>query len=381
MSKTVGIWVGHGTSTDGSWDPGATYKNWTEADRALLITQSFVNYMRTSGVTVYTDAFDKNNKNMIKQVEVSNKKKVSVHIAIHLDWSGAPSGTLPIYYPGSVEGKKLATALNNAVTKDIGIKSRGLSTRTDLYEVKQTNMPAVIFECGSIKADIKLLDTEKECSAYGKALAKGLCNYLGVKFKESKSTTTTKVKYKTSSYAKKIKTGLKTLGYFNGTIDSYVTPEYTAAVLKFQKKAFKRASDQDGIGGNDTLIAVQTFVNFKDIKYFEPEEFRCNCGHCTGYPAVVNKQLLKNLDALRKEAGSITITSGLRCKWKNSRLSGSSSTSRHMSGKAADFYNAKLTGTKAKRTAMVKRWYKFKGANYSYANTAGMGNAVHCDVK
>ena len=265
--------------------------------------------------------------------------------------------------------------------KDIGIKTRGLSARGDLYEVKRTNMPAVIFECGSIKADIKYFDTAKECEAYGKALAKGLCKYLGVQFKESKSTTAIQVKYKTNSYAKKIKTGLKTLGYFDGPINSYVTPEYTAAVLKFQQKAFKRKEDQDGKGGNDTLIAVQTFVNFKDIKYFEPTEFRCNCGHCTGYPAVIDKQLLKNLDSLRKQYGAIQITSGVRCKWKNSRLSGSSSTSRHMKGKAADVYNAKMTGTKAKRNALIKKWYTMPKANYSYANTPNMGNAVHVDVK
>lgn len=381
MSKAVGIWVGHGTSTDGSWDPGTVYNGWTEADRMLVVTQAFVNYMRTSGVTVYTDAFSKNNKNMVKQVEYSNKKKVVVHIALHMDYYKAPSGTLLIYCPGSDKGKALAKALNDAVMKDIGIKTRGLSARGDLYEVKKTTMPAVIFECGSIKADIKYFDTAKECEAYGKALAKGLCKYLGVQFKESKSTTTTKVKYKTNSYAKKIKTGLKTLGYFDGKIDSYVTPEYTAAVLKFQQKAFKRKADQDGKGGNDTLIAVQTFVNFKDIKYFEPEEFRCNCGHCTGYPAVIDKQLLKNLDSLRKQYGEIQITSGIRCKWKNSRLSGSSSTSKHMKGKAADFYNAKLTSTRAKRNAMIKKWYTMPKASYSYGNTPNMGNCVHVDVK
>lgn len=377
---TIGAWVGHGRSTDGTWDPGCVYKDWTEADRALLITQSFVNSMRTSGVTVYTDAFDKNNKNMIKQVEYSNKKKVKVHFAFHLDWSGAPSGTLGIHYPNSTEGKKLAKILCEAVEEEIGLKTRGTSGRNDLYEVKKTNMTAVIFECGSIKADIKYFDTEVECVAFGKALAKGACKYLGVKFKE-KTTVTKKVKYTTNSYAKKIKTGLKKLGYFDGAIDSYVTPEYTAAVLKFQKKAFKRKADQDGIGGNDTLIAVNTFVNFIGIKHFKPEEFRCNCGHCTGYPAVIDAQLVKNLEHLRKNYGAITITSGARCKWKNSNTSGSSSTSRHMKGKAADFYNAKLTGTKAKRTATVKKWYTLKNANYSYANTPGMGNAVHVDVK
>ena len=52
-----------------------------------------------------------------------------------------------------------------------------------------------------------------------------------------------------------------------------------------------------------------------------------------------------------------------------------------MKGKAADFYNKNLTASKAKRTATVKKWYTFKDANYSYANTPGIGNAVHGDVK
>lgn len=382
MSKlTWGIWVGHGKSTDGTWDPGCVYKDWTEADRALLITQAFVTAMRTSGATVYTDAFDGNNKNMVKQVQMSNSKKVDVHIAIHLDWSGAPSGTLGIHYPGSTEGKKLAKALCNAVEREIGLKTRGTSARGDLYETKQTKMTAAIMECGGIKADLKYFDTEVECVAFGKALAMGACEYAGIKYKE-KTGITNKPKYETSSYAKKIKTGLKKLGYYNGKIDSYVTPEYTAAVLKFQNDVFTRAKDKDGIGGNDTWIAVQNFVNFKDIKYFEPEEFRCKCGHCTGYPAVMNKQLLKNVDYLRKDSGdSITITSGLRCKWKNDRTPGSSPTSKHMTGDALDMYSKVLTATNKLRTSLVKRWYTFKNANYAYANTKGMGNAVHVDVK
>lgn len=184
MSKIkVGIWAGHGISTDGTKDPGTVYNGWTEAGRMVVVTQSFVNYMRTSGVTVYTDAFDNNNKNMVKQVEYSNSKKVKVHIALHMDYYKAPTGTLPIYYKGSTEGKKLAKALNDAVRKDIGIKTRGLTARTDLYEIRETQMPAVIFECGSIKNDIKYFDTAKECDAYGRALAKGLCKYLGITFK------------------------------------------------------------------------------------------------------------------------------------------------------------------------------------------------------
>lgn len=188
-------------------------------------------------------------------------------------------------------------------------------------------------------------------------------------------------KYKTSKYAKSIKKYLKALGLYDGTINSYVTPVYTKAVKSVQNKYFKRSCDRDGIGGSDTLKLVKTLYNFRGIKHFKPSEFRCNCGHCTGYPVVISRRLLLNLDYLREKYGAITITSGLRCKWKNSRLSGSSSTSYHMKGKAADMYNYKLTATYAKRKAFIKRWYGFKGAHYAYGNTSNMGNAVHVDVK
>lgn len=391
MEYSAGIYCGHGKSTDGSFDPGCTYDGMTEASLMLPITKAFVKYARYSGITVYTDVDDgeNNNMNAIKQVSEANSKKVDVFISIHCDWYKAPTGTLPLYCKDSEKGKKLAQSLNKYVKSYTGIKTRGVTARTDLYELNQTDAPACIFETGSIKADRKEWDTAKECDDYGKALAKGLCDYFGITFKESKTTTptkapaktTTKAKYKTSKYAKKIKTYLKATGYYKGEIDSYVTPEYTKAVKTIQNKYFTRESDRDGIGGADTLKLAQNIYNMRDIKHFKLAEFKCNCGHCTGYPAVMNRQLLKNLDDLRTKFGSITITSGLRCKWKNSRLSGSSSTSLHMIGRAVDFYNRVLTSTKARRNSMIKRWYTYKKARYAYANTPGMGNAVHVDVK
>ena len=188
-------------------------------------------------------------------------------------------------------------------------------------------------------------------------------------------------KYKTSKYAKDIKKYLKAIGLFKGAVNNKVTPEYTEAVKTIQNKYFKRTQDRDGIGGADTLKLAKTLYNFRGIKNFTPAEFRCDCGHCTGYPAVVSRQLLLNLQTLRTKNGGITITSGVRCKYKNSRLTGSSSTSYHMKGKAADIYNAKLTATRVKRNAFIRVWYKMKGAHYAYGNTPNMGNAVHVDVK
>lgn len=174
---------------------------------------------------------------------------------------------------------------------------------------------------------------------------------------------------------------LKALGFMDGDPSSRKTRTYTDAVLKLQRKYFRRKGDIDGIYGKNTDILLRHVYRCHKSKYFAPEEFRCNCGHCTGYPAAINKQLLSNLKALRNEYGTITITSGLRCKWKNARLSGSSPTSRHMTGKAADIYNPALTGSVKLRNRTISLWYKMPKAHYSYGNTPGMGNAVHVDVK
>ena len=392
MAKTYKAYLdaGHGGS-----DPGAV-KYLRESKVNLVEALACRDYLKANGVSTKMSRTTDKNTNLNSICAAANKWGADIAVSFHNNAGGGDGFEAYCSINGG-KGRELAKCIE-AEVKKIGQNSRGVKTKKgkngDYYGfIRMTNMPAVICEGVFVdnKTDVKIADTVAEQKEFGYAYARGILKYLGLPdngisgkqdAKTTKKVTKAATKYKTSSYAKKIKTGLKTLGYFDGPIDSYVTPEYNEAVLKFQKKAFTRAKDRDGIGGNDTLIAVQTFVNFKDIKYFEPKEFRCNCGHCTGYPAVVDLQLLTNLDYLRKDSkSSITITSGLRCKWKNSRLPGSSSTSKHMTGKAADFYNSKLTGTKAKRTAMVKRWYTYKNASYSYANTPGMGNAVHVDVK
>lgn len=189
MSKTntyPAIICGHGLSSDGSWDPGCVYKvgkkTYTEADLMLPITRAFVKYLKASGLKVYSDESGDNMKNMNRTISEANAKKCDYYISLHCDYSGAPTGTYPYYYTGSKEGRKLADCLNKAVMKDMKIKTRGLHGSTSLGEVSSTNMPSCIFETGSIKADLKILRDQPD--NYGKALAKGFCNFLGIKFQE-----------------------------------------------------------------------------------------------------------------------------------------------------------------------------------------------------
>ena len=177
MSKfKVALQCGHGKSTNGSWDCGTSYGGYNEAALMLPITKSAVKYLRSYGVEVISDSDTGNNKNMIVDVAWANKEKCDIYVSVHCDWYKAGSGTLPLYV--SSKGKALATAMNKAVTSGMGMRTRGVCYRSDLWELNGTDMPACIFETGSIKADINIL--KNKADAYGKCIAKGICDYLGV---------------------------------------------------------------------------------------------------------------------------------------------------------------------------------------------------------
>lgn len=184
MSKTIAVQCGHGVSLDGSWDSGCVYNGHTEAGLMLKITKAAVKYLRKSGVTVISDADNGNNKNMIEDVRWANRVGCDLYVSIHCDYSGAPNGVMPLYVSGS--GKKLGKCLEKSIKKDLKMKSRGVQKRTDLWELNGTDMTACILETGSIKGDLATLKGKPD--TYGKAIAKGICAYLGVTFKEGSKT-------------------------------------------------------------------------------------------------------------------------------------------------------------------------------------------------
>ena len=178
---------------------------------------------------------------------------------------------------------------------------------------------------------------------------------------------------------------LKELGFYKGNIDGIVGSKTKAAYLDLQKKYFGRKADQDGIYGNDTeKLLINAYRVKKYCKNFKLEEFKCKCGkHCTGYPALLDIQFLKNLQSLRNRFGSTKITSALRCDKHNANVGGSSG-SRHKKGKAADIIVTVCNTEKGRKTVM-EYWKSLPQFRYTYCNIGGnypsMGNAVHIDIE
>ena len=167
----------------------------------------------------------------------------------------------------------------------------------------------------------------------------------------------------------------------NLKVDGKIGDLTIAAIEKFQKD---NGLEVDGIAGVKTwaLLNKEPKDPWADIKYFKREEFRCECGgrYCNGFPVEPNMKLVRILDKLRKEEGKpINITSGIRCKKFNASLDGSSPTSEHMDGDAADINIYGVTEKPAERARLKKRLYEL-GVYYTYSDTPGMGIAIHAEV-
>lgn len=167
-------------------------------------------------------------------------------------------------------------------------------------------------------------------------------------------------------------------------------------ILKFQKMAFTDKKQHDGVYGTKTDFALRHFYNVAKIcnpKHFKPEEFKCTCGHCTGYPSYMKQVELKHLQTIRDHYKKpMIVTSALRCQYSNSHSSGSIQNSLHLVGRACDFYMAGVTDTLANRKAAIKYIKTLPNHHYTYGNginSSGsgyavsapyMGNALHTDV-
>lgn len=116
---------------------------------------------------------------------------------------------------------------------------------------------------------------------------------------------------------------------------------------------------------------------FKGIKHWLPEEFRCRCGeyhepYCDGFPVLPDRTLLELADDIRAQFGKPAHrSSAIRCPQHNADEGGVAN-SRHLSGKALDFFIEGITGAQ-----LLSAVQKDPRCRYAYIIS---GQYVHMDV-
>lgn len=129
---------------------------------------------------------------------------------------------------------------------------------------------------------------------------------------------------------------------------------------------------QEAAPEGDELTAL-----FEGIRYWRPEEFRCRCGeyhepYCDGWPVLPDRTLLELADDIRERTGIAHRTSGIRCPRHNADSKGASG-SRHMQGKALDFFVEGYTSAQLLRVVKAD-----PRVRYAYAVDE---RVVHMDVR
>jgi hypothetical protein len=142
-------------------------------------------------------------------------------------------------------------------------------------------------------------------------------------------------------------------------------------------KAVSNYDDLDATDVADTNVGrIGTF--WDHIRYWSREEFKCRCGeyhapYCDGFPAEPDQTLVELLDDIRAHFGRPAHrSSGLRCPQHN-RDSKGVSNSKHLTGKAMDFFVEGNTGE-------TVRAYAATDPRCAYAYVIE-GNYVHVEVK
>lgn len=264
MAK-VYILAGHGGK-----DPGAVAYSMKEKEITLVMAKKCKAELERHGVQVIMGRTTDVYLEFAEEVAPANKNDVDVALFIHVN-AGGGDGSEAFYYPGSVNGKKLAELCEKHV-KAIGQNSRGVKTAS-FYVLKHTNMPAVLTEAFFIDNDVdnNIGDTKAEQEKFGVAYAKALLEYLGITYKAPVAASPVKNTYSLKQFVTDIQKA------FGAGVDGIAGPEtlsktitlsenvnYSHKAVKYVQKrlyalGFTEVGTADGIAGTKFTKAVKAF--------------------------------------------------------------------------------------------------------------------------
>ena len=183
----IGLDVGHGLLTRGKETPN-NIKEWTLndkiADKVVSILKDYdCEIIRTDNNEGYTD------ESLSSRLAKYKNAKVDAFVSIHHnafgdDWSNATGVEIYVDKKATAKDIKLAKCIYNRLVKYTGLKSRGIK-KENFYVINQSLIPAVLVEGGFMTSqqDYKVITSENGQTAYAKAVAEGLIEFLKLKKK------------------------------------------------------------------------------------------------------------------------------------------------------------------------------------------------------
>lgn len=203
-------------SPSNQYDNRYAYGNTTEGEQCGKIAEACKIALERSGVQVKL----MHDESMQEKVAASNAFDADLHVPIHTNaFNGTVSGTRMFCFNNGGNGMRACKAIFNRLSPITPGTSENIRVDASLYEVRVPSAPTAYIEVDfhDVPAVAKWIVGNTEL--IGETIAHGICDYLGVAFKEA-SKTIYRVQvgaYAVKANADKMLAKLKSDGY-NGFI-------------------------------------------------------------------------------------------------------------------------------------------------------------------
>lgn len=244
MAVKIGLDAGHGLKTSGKQTPDGI-KEWTLNDKVRdKVVAILADY---DCEIIHTDGNEgKTDETLASRLTTYMKKGCAVFVSIHHNantgkWNTATGVEVFTDNNPTAKDNKLAKCIYDRLVKYTGMKGRGIK-KCDFYVINQDKIPAVLVEGGFMdgREDYKIITSDKGQTAYAKAVAEGLIEFLNLK-KKKKATATKKPAAATKTKLYRVR---KTWKDENGQIGAYKTLANAKALA--DKNPGYKVFDDDG---------------------------------------------------------------------------------------------------------------------------------------
>jgi N-acetylmuramoyl-L-alanine amidase len=180
---TVVLDAGHGAIDPGSIGPSGTM----EKDITLTVVLKLGYLLQKKGVhVVYTRTSDSiewsgQKQELLERAKLSNDVNADLFISLHTNSSKIESvrGIETYYYKTSINGKLLASIVQDELSRNLKIRNRGIKTE-DYSLLRNVNAPSILIELGYISnaQEESMLNMSKYQNIYALSIAKAAINYI-----------------------------------------------------------------------------------------------------------------------------------------------------------------------------------------------------------
>jgi len=183
----IGLDAGHGLLTCGKETPNKI-KEWSLNDKiadkiASILKDYDCKIIRTDNNEGYID------ESLSSRLAKYKAEKVDVFVSIHHnafgdDWNNATGVEIYVDKNATSKDMQLAKYIYNRLVKYTGLKGRGIK-KENFYVINQNVIPAILVEGGFMngRSDYKIITSDAGQTAYAKAVAEGLIEFLKLKKK------------------------------------------------------------------------------------------------------------------------------------------------------------------------------------------------------